>query len=614
MIRNVLLVLLLASAAVGGTWAAEVELSKNAWNPDVDGRYIVWEDHGGAVSRIALHDTRNGTTVKIHPPARSTNQIEPAISGGMIVFVSVEETAGDDRYEVCLHSISDGTTKVIRSNGNVVSEPDVHATRDRVAVVWTEYVQNDPYGAPNSEIWLYTINVGGTLPVSPKVSQVSDGLYESDPRIDRDWIVWMHKTETPGLDSYHGPYDVYARTVRSGTPVLVSTTTAGERNTCPDVSNDRAVWMAAQEIDGYGSRVLSSSLPPGAGEPVVLEPAGSGPSGGATGYGDPALSGDTLVYVYRDYVSGEHRVMLAGLVNGDEYGLSADAVVEYFPVRFDGSTVVWVDGRSGTWDVYMAATGSTPVTGCTVIDAPGYYAVANDILDSACPVAIDVMCSDVLLDGQGHLVDGLDTAGTAGIRVQGSDTAPIARVAVRDVRLTDWGTGFSGTYCSDSALSNLSATSGGQGISLWMECHENALANCTASWNSDSGIDLGDDCGLAMTGCTVEENDAGGVIAGEAWIECLGSRIAGNGAGYYGGGGFEFWHAGGDIQDTVVSNNQGAGILFFGDSAGFGATITGCSITGNVAQRARAPLFAGQADHQPGHVQPGNLGVVGYSA
>jgi beta propeller repeat protein/parallel beta-helix repeat protein len=559
---GLVILLLLSSACIGVCTAAEVAVctaASDQINPDVDGQYVVWEDHRVSPWRVYLYNNRTRTSERVPLSADGVNQVQPAVSGDAVVYVSTTATG----YQVCLFSIADRTTTIVRSSTALLEWPDVYATGEGVAVVWTEYVQNDPYGAANSEIWLYK---------KPRVgfkttTRVRDG-YESSPRVSGDWIVWMHKTETPGLDSYHGPYDVYARKVSGGDTVLVSTTTAGDRNLGPDVSEGRVVWQDSDEIDEYGADVLIATLPPPAAGPAVFRSAASATRVCRA----PSISGGAVVWVDSNLETLENEGRATDTGEDIWYYLGASTHVSR--PRVAGTTVVWQDNRAGNWDIYLAAMAPTPISGCTSIDDPGYYILSADIIDSTCPVALRIQSSNVFLDGRGHLIDGRDWGGTQGIRLMPAGSNPsLENIRIEDLRLTDWEYGIWGGLSSTCSFSDLLARSGVYGISLDVDCHENKLSSGTVVENSADGILAADDAGLIVRNSTIARNGGDGVSGFMAGIECHDSLIAENGRhGFYGD------HAGGDISGCTIRDNGDSGIYL---NYNTGGTIAGNIITGN---------------------------------
>ena len=558
-IIRIFVLFLFSCAFMGAALAAEVAVctaASDQLDPDTDGRYVVWEDHRASPWRIYVYDTTAGTTALIPLQTGSLGQAQPAVSSGRVVYVSTTATG----YEVCLYSIAGGSTTVVRSGTHLLERPDVHADHDGVTVVWAEYRQDDPYGAPNSDIWVYRRPAFGFT----TTAQVSNGGYESRPSVSSTHVAWQHKTEVPGLDSYRGPYDLYARTVSAGTPFLVSTTTPGERNLFPDVSGSRVVWQAHPETDGFGSRVLLDDLStPGTG-PEVLRDAVTSTEVSR----QPAVSGETVICIDTDFSAGTNALKVRESGTGTWFGPGPGTAASV--PRISGTTVVWQDGRAGNQDIYLARTTPTEVSGCTVIDEPGYYVLTADIIDSACSIGIDIQCSDVLLDGQGHRVDGRRIGRDYGI---GLTHGPIRNVNVRDLRITDWFRGISGGFCSNSTFTNISLSNGGIGIHLDWECEGNLVESCTITGNIEHGIVNLDYSSLSLLDCAITDNGGKGIDGFMSGTTCRDSLIARNG-----GDGIFLDRATVEVFDCRILDNGGAGIHFTNAA---GSTIAGSTIAGH---------------------------------
>ena len=83
------------------------------------------------------------------------------------------------------------------------------------------------------------------------------------------------------------------------------------------------------------------------------------------------------------------------------------------------------------------------VTGPVVIDKPGSYELTKDIIDTKAPVCIEIRCNNVVFDGKGHRITGVDAANSAGVLVHGS--ARVSNVEIRNLAVEDW---FHGIYVS----------------------------------------------------------------------------------------------------------------------------------------------------------------------
>ena len=85
-----------------------------------------------------------------------------------------------------------------------------------------------------------------------------------------------------------------------------------------------------------------------------------------------------------------------------------------------------------------ASAAPTEIDWCATITQPGEYVLTGDITNSNADTCIAIQASDVVLDGQGHTVDGVDNFPADGVVVFGRDGA--TNVTVTNLTVTDWGT------------------------------------------------------------------------------------------------------------------------------------------------------------------------------
>ncbi len=159
------------------------------------------------------------------------------------------------------------------------------------------------------------------------------------------------------------------------------------------------------------------------------------------------------------------------------------------------------------------------VTGPVVIDKPGSYELTKDILDTKAPVCIEIRCDNVVFDGKGHRITGIDAANSAGVLVHGSGL--ISNVEIRNLRTEDW---FYGIY-------------------VW-GAKDVSIASVTASSNY-FGIALNPSSDSTITGSQFAENSYGVVMTGSTRNTVSGCRIAGNdlaGISLYGSAGNTFFN------------------------------------------------------------------------
>lgn len=177
------------------------------------------------------------------------------------------------------------------------------------------------------------------------------------------------------------------------------------------------------------------------------------------------------------------------------------------------------------------------VTGPVVIDTPGTYELTKDILDTKAPVCIEIRCDNVVLDGKGHRIRGVDTANSAGVLIHGAGL--ISNVQVRNLVTEDW---FYGVY-------------------VWSG-RDVAITGCTASSNY-FGIALNPSSDSTITASRFTANSYGVVMTGSTRNTVSGCRITGNdlaGISLYGAAGNTFY-------DNLLKNEKNAGFVNGGTPA-----------------------------------------------
>ena len=197
-----------------------------------------------------------------------------------------------------------------------------------------------------------------------------------------------------------------------------------------------------------------------------------------------------------------------------------------------------------------AVSAATPITGPVTITVPGDYYLANNIIDSA--VGIIIAVPNVVLDGKGKTLDGVDGTSSVGIRIYNVGMT-LFNVVVKNVVVTDWGNGVFLTDVKTSQLEKVTVSSNtGNGI-VTQNSIRNTIKTCTATNNGGVGILLYENSDSnTLTGNTVTANT----------FEGMRIRYSSNN----------------DILNNKLLNNTNAGINMEGSSFN---TVTGNTITGN---------------------------------
>jgi len=107
----------------------------------------------------------------------------------------------------------------------------------------------------------------------------------------------------------------------------------------------------------------------------------------------------------------------------------------------------------------------TEITDCTTITSPGEYRLTQDIIDFPGTVCIDIKSNDVILDCEGHLIDGVvpnDYSYGVGINIDGySDNTVYSNITIKDCALGEWyAFGIYSFYTSNVRILNSTFTYG----------------------------------------------------------------------------------------------------------------------------------------------------------
>ena len=117
------------------------------------------------------------------------------------------------------------------------------------------------------------------------------------------------------------------------------------------------------------------------------------------------------------------------------------------------------------------------ITNCTTINSSGRYVLQNNL--SSTSTCINITASNVLLEGNGHVIDGTDAYNTFGIYIHGSY---LTNVTLRNLTLTDWDYGI---YALNSTITaeHITAVSNSYGAYLYSSPNS-TIANSTFTGNS----------------------------------------------------------------------------------------------------------------------------------
>ena len=327
---------------------------------------------------------------------------------------------------------------------------------------WNVYALNATTG---DEIWHYS--TGYRITSSPAVANgiVYIGSYDKNVyalNATTGDEIWRYTTGSSVLSSaaiangvvYIGSNDknVYALDAKTGSEIWHSITGANVVSS-PAVangivyigSNDKNVYaldtVTGTEIWHYSTGSLVSSSPAIANGVVYvgsgdnnLYAIGSSPDntgsisfssspGGAQIYLDGNNSGHTTSYTLTGITAGQHAVMLK-LSGYQDYN----------------QNVTVIAGQTAIVNAALSPEGWVPITAPAVISSPGHYRLTNNLSNSTAETAIWIQSSDVVLNGDGHTLNGVSAENTTGVLSRKDDessgTITISNITVMNLSVS----------------------------------------------------------------------------------------------------------------------------------------------------------------------------------
>ena len=310
-----------AGAAPGGETGAVAPVQVTTNQSDqisaaIDGERIVWVDgrHGGA--DIYLYDIAGGTETRVTDG--NAIALWPEISGNRIVW----EDSRSGTPEIWLYDTTTRTETPI-TNGTGGNVPAI----DGDTVVWLDGRAGDDGG-------IYAMNL-----TTQETTRISSGPVQGDPLIispdlSGDTVIWA--------DQSSGNYTVFV-SQGGGAPVSLASSSAMQG--FPAISGDRAVWS---EVGNGSSSLVIHNLTSGEEQRIA-----GGPPGLVT-YLD--ISGDLVVWQNATSQDTDD-IYLYEITTGEIQQITSDNAAQYLP-QISGDRIVWMDNRSGNWDIYLYTPGA----------------------------------------------------------------------------------------------------------------------------------------------------------------------------------------------------------------------------------------------------------------
>ncbi|MFZ3059566.1 MAG: NosD domain-containing protein [Candidatus Methanoperedens sp.] len=153
---------------------------------------------------------------------------------------------------------------------------------------------------------------------------------------------------------------------------------------------------------------------------------------------------------------------------------------------------------------------ATNVSECgTIISEKGEYVLNTSITDSSVADAcITIISSDVVFDGAGYTIGGVDTPFIDGIVVHLDDSVTLTNVTVKNVTSTHWDFGLIYKNVANGTIANITSRSNRVGIVLKFSSSNNVTGN-TAYNNTVDGIILNLSISNTLTNNNASSNTEG---------------------------------------------------------------------------------------------------------
>lgn len=226
----------------------------------------------------------------------------------------------------------------------------------------------------------------------------------------------------------------------------------------------------------------------------------------------------------------------------------------------------------------MSAQATNEIDSCTTISEPGTYELTADIGNSDADRCLLIETADVTLEGNGHLVDGVDGPNSFGVYV---DADAGDRTTVRNLTVRDWEEGVR-VVDGDTVVEDVEAVSNVDGLSAQQVNDGVRFENVDVHDNTDDGIEAIDVLDLFVIDSRSADNAEDGLYLDNA--------------------------DDGDVRNNLVENNGENGIYGFDtDVTSFGDNV----IRGNAEDGILVEARPRQGDGGAPSARAEDMSIVG---
>ncbi|MFP9062373.1 right-handed parallel beta-helix repeat-containing protein [Natrialbaceae archaeon A-chndr2] len=286
-----------------------------------------------------------------------------------------------------------------------------------------------------------------------------EGVVSGGDEVDARWNWWGDMSGPSG-----GMSDPVNGTIANGSGDSVS----------EDVRFDP--WLATDpDADPFFEVTIdSTNAPVEAGETITVDATVLNTGAESTGYIELEDIDGTVVDTVSDITldSGEQTtIQLSWSTGVDDVGL--------------GDVTVRSDDDADRAPVAIQSGGAIELEECAVIHFPGTYTLAGDLNGSQ--TCIEITADDVVLDGMGHTIEGVDVdddGSQYGIHVNDADN-----VSISDVSIDGWDTGLY-VAGNDGVFTDVLVENGGTGAEF-ANAHDNEITNLTVRYTENRALTVG---------------------------------------------------------------------------------------------------------------------------
>ncbi|WP_248910333.1 NosD domain-containing protein [Halocatena marina] len=204
------------------------------------------------------------------------------------------------------------------------------------------------------------------------------------------------------------------------------------------------------------------------------------------------------------------------------------------------------------------ASAQTPINSCTTITSSGEYILTQNITNSSATTCIDIQASDVVFDGNGHTIDGIDNNSSFGVFARGVSSD----VTVTNLTSTDWRDGIIYLSSDNGTVENTITKSNFQGIYGAGDMNNNSINNNKVVNNTADGIILFGGPSSPTTNNTLSNNYVSGNRLSGIYFDRVtpDNTIVNNTVVNNGLTGIELSNRDNKVVNSTVNNNEGEGI------------------------------------------------------